>query len=62
MLYFGESIRRCKKNYMPVVQKAWKALASSVHQDGMPGNVQPIGAAPIKMLTVQILMEWVHFC
>jgi len=51
-----------QKNYMPVVQKAWKALASSVHQDGMPGNVQPIGAAPIKMLTVQILMEWVHFC
>ena len=34
---------------MPVVQKAWKALASSVHQDGMLGNVQPIGAAPDKV-------------
>jgi len=38
-----------KKKYMPVVQKAWKALASSVHPDGMLGNVQPIGAAPDKV-------------
>jgi len=34
---------------MPVVQKAWKALTSSVHQDGMLGNVQPIGAAQDKV-------------
>ncbi len=38
-----------KKTYWPVVQKAWKALATSVHPDGMLGNVQKIGAAPDKV-------------
>jgi rhamnogalacturonyl hydrolase YesR len=35
-----------KKTYWPVVEKAWKALTSSVHPDGMLGNVQRIGASP----------------
>jgi unsaturated rhamnogalacturonyl hydrolase len=35
-----------KKKYFPVVEKAWKALTSSVHPDGMLGFVQQIGAAP----------------
>lgn len=38
-----------KKTYWPVVQKAWKALATSVHPDGMLGYVQKIGAAPDKV-------------
>ena len=33
-------------SYYPVVQKAWKVLAESVHPDGKLGFVQPIGAAP----------------
>jgi unsaturated rhamnogalacturonyl hydrolase len=35
-----------EKKYLPVVAKAWNALTSSVHPDGMLGYVQPIGAAP----------------
>jgi unsaturated rhamnogalacturonyl hydrolase len=35
-----------KKKYFPVVEKAWKALTSSVHPDGMLGYVQQIGAPP----------------
>jgi unsaturated rhamnogalacturonyl hydrolase len=38
-----------KKTYWPVVQKAWQALASAVHPDGMLGYVQKIGAAPDKV-------------
>jgi unsaturated rhamnogalacturonyl hydrolase len=38
-----------KKTYWPVVQKAWAALVSSVHPDGMLGYVQRIGAAPDKV-------------
>jgi unsaturated rhamnogalacturonyl hydrolase len=38
-----------KKTYWPVVQKAWKALATAVHPDGMLGYVQKIGAAPDKV-------------
>ena len=35
-----------EKKYLPVVAKAWNALTTSVHPDGMLGYVQPIGAAP----------------
>jgi len=35
-----------KQQYLPVVEKSWKAMASSVHDDGMLGYVQPIGASP----------------
>ncbi|MGN8056225.1 glycoside hydrolase family 88/105 protein [Pedobacter sp. 22163] len=35
-----------KKQYLPVVEKSWKALVSAVHEDGMLGYVQPIGASP----------------
>ncbi|WP_448698441.1 glycoside hydrolase family 105 protein [Mucilaginibacter sp. AW1-3] len=38
-----------KKTYWPVVKKAWAALATSVHPDGMLGYVQRIGAAPDKV-------------
>lgn len=38
-----------KKTYWPVVKKAWTALATSVHPDGMLGYVQKIGAAPDKV-------------
>jgi unsaturated rhamnogalacturonyl hydrolase len=38
-----------KKIYWPVVQKAWTALNSALHPDGMLGYVQPIGAAPGKV-------------
>lgn len=34
------------KIYWPVVKKAWAALATSVHADGMLGYVQRIGASP----------------
>jgi unsaturated rhamnogalacturonyl hydrolase len=35
-----------KETYWPVVKKAWAALTSSVHPDGMLGYVQRIGASP----------------
>ncbi|MCO5949620.1 glycoside hydrolase family 88/105 protein [Mucilaginibacter flavidus] len=35
-----------KRTYWPVVKKAWAALTSSVHPDGMLGNVQRIGDSP----------------
>lgn len=35
--------------YHPVIEKAWKALTSSVHADGKLGYVQPIGASPDKV-------------
>lgn len=38
-----------KETYWPVVEKAWNELISSVHEDGMLGYVQPIGAAPDKV-------------
>jgi rhamnogalacturonyl hydrolase YesR len=38
-----------KKTYWPVVKNAWTALTSSVHPNGMLGNVQPVGAAPDKV-------------
>jgi rhamnogalacturonyl hydrolase YesR len=38
-----------KDKYWPMVKKAWKVLVSSVHEDGMLGYIQPIGAAPDKV-------------
>ena len=35
-----------RKEYLPVLKKAWKALCSHVHDDGKLGYVQPIGAFP----------------
>jgi rhamnogalacturonyl hydrolase YesR len=35
-----------KQQYLPVVEKSWKAMVSAVHKDGMLGYVQPIGASP----------------
>lgn len=35
-----------KKTYWPVVKKAWAALTTSVHPDGMLGYVQRIGDSP----------------
>jgi len=35
-----------KQQYLPVVEKSWKAMVSAVHEDGMLGYVQPIGASP----------------
>lgn len=37
-----------KKNYLPAVEKGWKAMVSYVTGDGMLGYVQPIGAEPGK--------------
>jgi rhamnogalacturonyl hydrolase YesR len=34
------------QQFNPVIKKAWLALVSSVHADGMLGNVQQIGAQP----------------
>ena len=35
-----------RKQYMPVVKKAWAGLLSHVYEDGRLGCIQPIGAAP----------------
>lgn len=35
-----------RKKYWPIIQRSWKALTEAVHEDGMLGYVQPIGAAP----------------
>ncbi|MDE3213529.1 MAG: glycoside hydrolase family 88 protein [Bacteroidota bacterium] len=46
-LAWGINHKLLKQNrYRTVVQKAWAALESSVHPDGMLGNVQQIGAQP----------------
>lgn len=37
--------------YHRVINKAWRALTSSVHADGKLGYVQPIGASPDKVTT-----------
>ncbi|WP_232335572.1 glycoside hydrolase family 88/105 protein [Mucilaginibacter arboris] len=44
----NQQILSCNK-YCPVINKAWEALASSVHPDGKLGFVQPIGASPDKV-------------
>lgn len=38
-----------RKTYWPVVEKAWHAMLSSIHENGMLGYVQPIGASPDKV-------------
>ncbi len=38
-----------KQQYLPVVQKAWAALVSSVHEDGKLGFVQAISDRPDKV-------------
>ena len=35
-----------RKQYLPVVKKAWGGLLSHIYQDGRLGCIQPIGAAP----------------
>lgn len=35
-----------EKTYLPVATKAWTAMVSAVHENGMLGYVQPIGDAP----------------
>ena len=35
-----------RKQYLPIVQKAWAGLLTHVFEDGRLGCVQPIGAAP----------------
>jgi rhamnogalacturonyl hydrolase YesR len=35
-----------REAYLPVILRAWNALAGSVHPDGKLGWVQPVGAAP----------------
>jgi unsaturated rhamnogalacturonyl hydrolase len=37
-----------RKQYMPVVQKAWAGLLTHVYQSGRLGSIQPIGASPDK--------------
>jgi rhamnogalacturonyl hydrolase YesR/sugar phosphate isomerase/epimerase len=41
-----------RKTYLPVVERAWKALNSCVNNEGRVGWVQPIGADPRKNFTV----------
>ncbi len=38
-----------KKKYWPEASKGWQALVSSVHENGMLGYVQAVGAAPGKV-------------
>jgi unsaturated rhamnogalacturonyl hydrolase len=40
-----------RKQYLPVVKKAWTGLLSHVYQDGRLGSIQPVGAAPDKFTT-----------
>lgn len=35
-----------RKEYLPVVQKAWAGLLTHIYQDGRLGCIQPVGAAP----------------
>lgn len=37
-----------KSIFLPVVEKAWKALVNCVSEEGRVGWVQPIGASPVK--------------
>jgi unsaturated rhamnogalacturonyl hydrolase len=32
--------------FLPAVERAWSGLIGTIHPDGMPGYVQPIGADP----------------
>jgi rhamnogalacturonyl hydrolase YesR len=35
-----------EETYLPIAEKAWNALCSTVHDDGKVGFIQPIGADP----------------
>ncbi len=35
-----------RKEYLPVVKRAWTGLLAHIYQDGRLGSIQPIGAAP----------------
>jgi len=45
-----------KKEYLPVVKNAWKALSSAIHPDGQLGFVQPGGDRPY--LSTYELSNW----
>jgi rhamnogalacturonyl hydrolase YesR len=40
-----------RKQYLPVVKKAWAGLLTHIYQDGRLGCIQPIGASPDKFTT-----------
>lgn len=48
-LAYGLNHHLLDESYLPVVQKAWTALTSTVDQNGKVGWVQPIGADPKKV-------------
>lgn len=48
-LAYGMNCRLLDESYLPVVRKAWKALVSTVGENGKVGWVQPIGADPKKV-------------
>lgn len=48
-LAYGLNHHLLDDSYLPVVQKAWQALVSTVDEDGKVGWVQPIGADPKKV-------------
>ena len=48
-LAYGLNHHLLDASYLPIVQKAWKALVSIVDEDGKVGWVQPIGADPKKV-------------
>ena len=48
-LAYGLNHHLLDTSYLPVVRKAWKALTSTVDQNGKVGWVQPIGADPKKV-------------
>lgn len=48
-LAYGLNHHLLDESYLPVVQKAWTALTSTVNQNGKVGWVQPIGADPKKV-------------
>ena len=52
-----------KEEFLPIVEKGWKALVGAVEEDGKLGYVQPIGADP-KKVTREMTEVYgrVHFC
>lgn len=48
-LAYGVNHQLLDASYLPVVQKAWAALLSTVNEEGKVGWVQPIGADPKKV-------------
>ena len=37
-----------RKQYEPIIKKAWAGLLTHIYQDGRLGSIQPIGASPDK--------------